>query len=80
MPLAVRLEVLVAAVLCMWGVPARCVCGLSCAVPAASKLRAAHVSRVLSCSGLAVERKSAALGTTRSFGLEAPLGLSCIHV
>ena len=54
MPLAVRLEVLVAAVLCMWGAPAHCVCGLSCAVPAARRLRAAscwHGAELLQSSG-----------------------------
>ena len=43
-PLAVRLEVLVAAVLCMWGAPAHCTNGLFCAVPAARRLRAAKTS------------------------------------
>ena len=39
-PLAVRLEVLVAAVLCMWGAPAHRARGVSCAVHDASRLRA----------------------------------------
>lgn len=64
MPLAVRLEVLVAAVLCMWGAPAHCrlwppLCCACC--------------REAACySSLA---QGVAFATTRSFALQAPLGL-----